>query len=73
MSYQLIFHPEAEKEYLNSFIWYEQSLEGLGYRFEKEIEKRLLDIAAHPQFYSKKKGRFREVSVKVFLLLLFTL
>lgn len=66
MSYRLVFHPDAEKEYLNSFIWYEQSLHGLGYKFEKEIEQRLQDIGTHPQFYSKKKGRFREVSVNVF-------
>jgi toxin ParE1/3/4 len=66
MNYLLIFHPEAEQEYLDSFLWYERSLEGLGFRFEAEVAKRLNAISKNPQFYSRKKGRFREVGIKDF-------
>lgn len=64
--YDLVFHPEAEKEYLAAFIWYENQKSGLGLRFEKMVEERLLQIVSHPEHYSIVKKPFREVAVKFF-------
>lgn len=66
MNYQLIFHPEAEEEYLDAYLWYEEKQEGLGDRFEQKVEQRLKQISEHPEHYAKKKASFRESSVDVF-------
>lgn len=66
MSYQLIFHPDAEQEYVEAFRWYEKQRPGLGYRFEEYIEKCLKKIVSHPEHYSIIKGQYREASTEIF-------
>ncbi len=66
MSFHLIFHPEADKEYLQAYQWYEQEQKGLGERFEKMVEKRLLQIADNPEHYGISKTPYREASTDVF-------
>ena len=64
MDYTVLLHPEAEKEYLSSILWYESRFSGLGDRFEEAVEKCIISITQHPfQFAEKRKG-YREVSIK---------
>ena len=37
-NFSIIFHPEAEREYLDSVKWYEDSLIGLGEEFVADVE-----------------------------------
>ncbi len=66
MSYQLIFHPLAEREYFDAYQWYENKQEGLGDRFEKMVEIRLQEIVKYPENYGISKARYRETSIKDF-------
>lgn len=64
--YKIIFHPLAEKEYLESVSWYEDNRTGLGLQFIREIENTLDTIEANPYLYPVKKRTFREAVVKIF-------
>ncbi len=64
--FSIIFHPKAEEEYQQSFVWYEEQLIGLGERFEKEIGLVLNKLISHPQFYSYSKKPYREALVNDF-------
>ncbi len=66
MSFKIIFHPIASKEYQRSFAWYEERLEGLGNRFENAISERLAEISITPELYPIKKGNFREAKTESF-------
>ncbi|MCI0750737.1 MAG: type II toxin-antitoxin system RelE/ParE family toxin [Flammeovirgaceae bacterium] len=66
MEYTLVFHPLAEAEYTESFLWYEKQLKGLGERFEQSVEKKLNQIVSKPLLFPKKKSVFREVKVGAF-------
>ncbi|MEK6615894.1 MAG: type II toxin-antitoxin system RelE/ParE family toxin [Bacteroidota bacterium] len=66
MTYFVIFQPEAETEFLDSIIWYEKILEGLGRDFQKETEKIVHHLELHPFIYTKKKKNFREAVVRRF-------
>src|SRR5699024_2702707 len=66
MSYTLIFHPEAEKEFIESRTWYEEKSTGLGLRFERIVEKQLTIIEDNPLLFAKKRKEFRECPVPVF-------
>jgi mRNA-degrading endonuclease RelE of RelBE toxin-antitoxin system len=66
MSYNLIFHPEAAKEYAEAFAWYEEKKKGLGKRFENMVEFRLNKIAVNPEIYGFSKGNFREALTDIF-------
>ena len=65
-TYSVIFHPEAEKEYLESIIWYENNLIGLGQKFIEDIEKSIERILTLPLLFPIKKGNLREAVVKKF-------
>ena len=60
-SYQLL--ARAEKEYFESFLWYEEQQSGLGERFDLCLRKKLNYISANPGLYSKRKGRFYETAL----------
>ena len=66
MSYKVIIHPEAEKEYLDACNWYEQETTGLGQRFKAAVFKQLEQIDKNPENYSKKDGRYRESRTEIF-------
>lgn len=66
MSYAVIIHPEAEKEYLDACNWYEQETIGLGQRFKAAVFKQLEQINKNPEAYSQKKGSYRESRTEVF-------
>jgi hypothetical protein len=57
-SYKL--YPDAEQEYLDAYLWYEEQQEGLGEKFAISVRKKLQLIYTNPDFYSKKKGRYHE-------------
>jgi hypothetical protein len=59
--YSVIFHPKAEKEYLESVQWYENALIGLGQQFVNEIEKAIIQINNSPHIFPVKKLQLREV------------
>ena len=60
-SYELI--SRAEKEYLDSYLWYEGQQAGLGLRFGACVRKKLQYISANPDLYSKKNGQFYETTL----------
>ncbi len=64
--YSIIFHPKAEKEYLESVEWYENSLIGLGQEFVDEIENTINLISDNPLLFPIKKYKLREAKVKKF-------
>ena len=66
MSYKLTFHPLAEKEYVESVVWYEKNRTGLGVQFIEEIENLLDHIEQNPFLFPRKKGGFREAPLKIF-------
>ena len=66
MNYQLVFHPEADREYMQAYQWYEKEQKGLGERFERMIGLHIQQIAAGPENYHYSKAPYREVSTDVF-------
>ena len=66
MSHRVELHPQAENELSESYQWYEERSEGLGFRFINSINKRLKEIADHPERYPKKKGKYRETGTEIF-------
>jgi ParE toxin of type II toxin-antitoxin system, parDE len=66
MSYKIELHPDAADELGESYHWYEERSEGLGVRFIGFVNKRLNEIADHPERYAKSKSAFREVMIDVF-------
>ncbi|MDN5285162.1 MAG: Plasmid stabilization system protein [Mucilaginibacter sp.] len=70
MEYDLRFHPKAEIEYLEAFVWYEEQLDKLGERFESSVERKLQNIISNPLFYPNKKFKCRECKIEDFPYLL---
>lgn len=66
MSYRIIFHPEADKEYRESFLWYETNEKNLGYKFEIAVEEKINVIANYPERFPKRKGNYREALINHF-------
>jgi len=66
MASQVILHPEAEKEYLSSYLWYEERLPGLGERFAQTIDATIRHISHHPFHYPEKKKNYHEALTKTF-------
>ncbi len=60
-SYQLLLR--AEKEYLESYKWYEEQQEGLGSRFAEAVRNKLNYIALNPDLFARKKGNFHETQL----------
>lgn len=66
MTYHVVLHPEAEKEYLSSYFWYEERSPGLGERFAKTIDATIQYIANYPLHYPEKKKSYREALTNTF-------
>lgn len=66
MNYTIKFHPEAEREYLEAYQWYEEHQSGLGKRFELAVEKQIKLIADYPEHYAEKKYKCRESKTETF-------
>lgn len=54
MSYPYLFNKDAHEEYISAYEQYEIKQKGLGDKFMNCVEKRLLQISEHPEYYSKR-------------------
>lgn len=59
MIYQLVFHPEADREYMEAYQWYEKEQKGLGARFERMVGLHIQQIANAPENYHYSKVPYR--------------
>ncbi|MBD1363903.1 type II toxin-antitoxin system RelE/ParE family toxin [Mucilaginibacter sp. ZT4R22] len=64
--YEIIFHPEAEKEYAEALDWYDKGGEGLRQRLRHCISVQLSYLSKSPEIYAVKKRGYRECPVTVF-------
>lgn len=63
---QVILTQKAEKNYINSFVYYQKQQKGLGLRFENEVDEMLDAISNHPLLFQRKYKHYREAVLKVF-------
>jgi plasmid stabilization system protein ParE len=63
---ELLFHPEAEAEYLQAFHWYEDRSASASLRFEAEIESVLERIRFGPEVFPRYDETQRFASYGVF-------
>ena len=66
MTFRVIFHPLADKEFNDAYQWYEQRLEGLGERFSEAIEHRLDQIVNDPLLFPETKNSYRAAKAETF-------
>ena len=66
MSYRYRIHELAHDEYISAYEWYEIKQIGLGDRFMKSVELRLVQISEHPEYFSKKHSNYRIAKVENF-------
>lgn len=62
----LRFHPEAEKEMVNTARWYESQQQDLGKRFLLAVQDALHRIELHPELYTVVGGDVRRCCTKTF-------
>jgi hypothetical protein len=65
---ELVFKDEANIEFMEAFLYYEEQLEGLGERFLIELDRVILSINLAPkgfQIFNKKNGT-RQIPMDVF-------
>lgn len=48
MTYNIVIKPEARADIKESFIWYEDQIEGLGHEFRFELSRTLARIKSNP-------------------------
>jgi toxin ParE1/3/4 len=65
-SFEIIFNPLAEKEFLESIAWYEEKLTNLGLEFKNEIKRVIEIIEQNPYTFQIKKYQIREAPVNIF-------
>lgn len=68
MSVAIQISEEADKEWTEAALWYDEQSPGLGNRFIEMVEKKLELIENYPERYPKRKGNFRESFSKYFSL-----
>ena len=66
MAYRYRIHELAHEEYINAYEWYEIKQMGLGDRFMKSVELRLVQISEHPEYFSKTHSNYRIAKVENF-------
>ena len=59
MIYDIIFHPLADTDLIDTFNWHQEKQDGLGKLFYDAITKKVIDIAAHPERYPLVFKNFR--------------
>ncbi len=60
------FHPEAEKEMLESSKYYESQQKDLGKRFLEQFQSSVKHIQINPEIYQKIDGNIRRCQTKIF-------
>lgn len=48
------------------YVWYEEQRTGLGEEFLQELEKVLIKIKVHPEYFGKIRKSFRQAALKRF-------
>lgn len=66
MSYKVEFLSRARRELLEAWDWYDDKWNGLGDRFLREVEKKVLQIEKTPERYPERRKGFRETPINVF-------
>jgi mRNA-degrading endonuclease RelE of RelBE toxin-antitoxin system len=66
MGCKVVFFSSASKEIQDSFVWYENRVNGLGVRFVNFIDLTIELIQIHPEGFPNKKGPYREATLKIF-------
>lgn len=66
MSFHIVLHPEAEKEYIDGFNWYEKEKAGLGIQFETATDQLISKISLQPGLYSYSHRTYREAKIPGF-------
>jgi len=66
MKYEIVFHPEATREYIDAYEWYEDRQPGLGERFIESIDDSIAEIMAHPAGGRIENSIYRVKTVKTF-------
>ena len=64
--YNLILLEEADKEFQDAALWYEEKSSGLGLRFIEVIKRKFEIIQQFPESNPRRVGNFRESVVKIF-------
>ena len=64
--YIIVFHPGAEQDFLEAYLWYEERSPGLGDRFIRLGERQIKLVSENPEHYPKKKAQYRESKTDVF-------
>ena len=64
--YSIIFHHDADTEFLESVDWYEVQSEGLGRRFFISVSSVIKAIQTRPETFGYSRKPFREASVAFF-------
>jgi hypothetical protein len=64
--YSIIFHPDADTEFVESVDWYEVQSEGLGRRFFLSVSSAIKIIQTRPETFGYSRKPFREASVAFF-------
>jgi toxin ParE1/3/4 len=63
----VVFHPDARKEYLGQIAYYDQAVQGLGARFESAQHETIERIIRYPDRYPVVADPdIRRLSLKVF-------
>lgn len=55
------FHPDAETEFIESALFYESRVVGLGHRFILEVEYHIELLLNHPEIGERNEGEFRHL------------
>ncbi len=68
MPYKLIIKEEARQDIQHAYSYYEEQQKGLGERFLTMVQKRLMTLSEHPQYYSyiDKKQILRDITIENF-------
>lgn len=66
MEYKVEITLLAEEEYSDAFHYYEEQLDGLGIKFEKETENLVNKLKTNPYLFQRKYKHYREAVYKRF-------
>lgn len=66
MSYELIIRPEAEADFREAFLWYDEQLPGLGESFLSELDRELAGILVHPERHGRIRRDIRRALLRKF-------
>jgi plasmid stabilization system protein ParE len=60
------FRPEADRELVDAFVWYEQKREGLGTEFARAVVELVTRITEHPLAFPRVYGELRRATLRRF-------